>query len=419
MVLTKKHVIISDACFSSESKICDGKLYIDKEDVERQLLCNEFAGVELQIAKPGESVRLTNVGDIIQPVAKSGCLEDAFPGFTGSLKLAGTGETVCLDGIAVAEIAELPLMQSSIIDMSGAGAEQTPFSGMILTALVAAPAEKTDKNEYLLALKRAACRLAVILAKLALDIEADHNSEYCFDTAPRKTNLPRVCYIYQIFAHKNMIEPFFYGSRCQQILPFTIDPNEVLDGAMINLNYDLIPFSDTTYTIQNHPVIEELFKRDGKSVDFCGVVMVNASSTIEDKTLSSMRAVFLAKEALHADYAVLTKEGGGHTQVDIELVCDYCAQMGIKPVIIIAENVSTNGRTDEAVLFNTENANAMISAGCLDMVQLCEMDRLIGHTPITDMENMADLRGQCSIYNKYIRGALSQLGASLHTSYKY
>ena len=86
MVLTKKHVIISDACFSSESKICDGKLYIDKEDVERQLLCNEFAGVELQIAKPGESVRLTNVGDIIQPVAKSGCLEDAFPGFTGSLK---------------------------------------------------------------------------------------------------------------------------------------------------------------------------------------------------------------------------------------------------------------------------------------------------------------------------------------------
>lgn len=45
MVLTKKHVIISDACFSSESKICDGKLYIDKEDVERQLLCNEFAGV--------------------------------------------------------------------------------------------------------------------------------------------------------------------------------------------------------------------------------------------------------------------------------------------------------------------------------------------------------------------------------------
>lgn len=74
---------------------------------------------------------------------------------------------------------------------------------------MAAPAEKTDKNEYLLALKRAACRLAVILAKLALDIEADYNSEYCFDTAPRKTNLPRVCYIYQIFAHKNMIEPFF------------------------------------------------------------------------------------------------------------------------------------------------------------------------------------------------------------------
>lgn len=73
-----------------------------------------------------------------------------FRGLQAALKLAGTGETVCLDGIAVAEIAELPLMQSSIIDMSGAGAEQTPFSGMILIALVAAPAEKTDKNEYLL-----------------------------------------------------------------------------------------------------------------------------------------------------------------------------------------------------------------------------------------------------------------------------
>lgn len=182
---------------------------------------------------------------------------------------------MCLDGIAVAEIAELPLMQSSIIDMSGAGAGQTPFSGMILIALVAAPAEKPEQERVLTCCSSGpACRLAVILAKLALDIEADHNSEYCFDTAPRKTNLPRVCYIYQIFAHKNMIEPFFYGSRCQQILPFTIDPNEVLDGAMINLNYDLIPFSDTTYTIQNHPVIEELFKRDGKSVDFCGVVMV-------------------------------------------------------------------------------------------------------------------------------------------------
>lgn len=85
--------------------------------------------------------------------------------------------------------------------------------------------------------------------------------------------------------------------------------------------------------------------------------------------------------------------------------------MGIKPVIIIAENVSTNGRTDEAVLFNTENANAMISAGCLDMVQLCEMDRLIGHTPITDMENHGRFARTNAVYTISTSGErLASLG---------
>ena len=62
---------INDIQFASESKIENGVLYVDEEAVKAIVLEDEkIKGVKFDIAKPGESVRITPVKDVIEPRVK-------------------------------------------------------------------------------------------------------------------------------------------------------------------------------------------------------------------------------------------------------------------------------------------------------------------------------------------------------------
>ena len=56
------HIYIKDIQFAAESKIEDGILYVNKEAVEAVALEDEhIKSVSFDIARPGESVRITPV----------------------------------------------------------------------------------------------------------------------------------------------------------------------------------------------------------------------------------------------------------------------------------------------------------------------------------------------------------------------
>jgi len=204
-------------------------------------------------------------------------------------------------------------------------------------------------------------------------------------------------------------------------LPIIVSPTEIIDGSLCNRNYYQLANADPTYLYQNHPMILELLNRHGKDINFVGVIMSNAPAQVEDKRRNAMMASSLAKYQLNAEAVIITKEGGGHPQIDIQLNCEMCEELGMKTVILISEFLSLNNSSDEVVVFNSEAADAMISSGCLQKIKLPVMEKVIGSMKIPDPSSkfMCDPKTSFVHENRYMRGALSQLGGTYYTSVIY
>ncbi|MFA5577106.1 MAG: glycine/sarcosine/betaine reductase component B subunit, partial [Tissierellaceae bacterium] len=71
MRLELGHVLIKDVQFGSETKIENGVLFVNKEELLKLIREDEhLASVDVEIAKPGESVRITPVKDVVEPRVK-------------------------------------------------------------------------------------------------------------------------------------------------------------------------------------------------------------------------------------------------------------------------------------------------------------------------------------------------------------
>ena len=78
MRLEMGNIYIKDIQFADTSKIEDGILYVDKGAVKAVALEDEhIKTVTFDIAKPGESVRITPVKDVIEP-RKAGYSRELF-----------------------------------------------------------------------------------------------------------------------------------------------------------------------------------------------------------------------------------------------------------------------------------------------------------------------------------------------------
>jgi hypothetical protein len=180
-------------------------------------------------------------------------------------------------------------------------------------------------------------------------------------------NLPRVAYIYQIHSlqqpiPKNLNWPIFYGDDVRKLLPTIVHPNEVLDGAVIG---GYTGHGIETHTIQNHPIIQELYKRHGKDLCFAGVVVTVAQITEPERERLAVISAKLARTVLGADAAVLTKIGGGAPHVDLAQTCEKSEELGIKTALIAVDQ-SVVGDCKNALLFNIPQANAVVNAGSMD-----------------------------------------------------
>ena len=120
MKLEVGHIFINDIQFASESKIENGVLYVDEEAVKAIVLEDEkIKDVKFDIAKPGESVRITPVKDVIEPRVKVEGRGGVFPGVIAKVDTVGSGKTYALKGMAVVTAGKIVGFQEGIIDMSG------------------------------------------------------------------------------------------------------------------------------------------------------------------------------------------------------------------------------------------------------------------------------------------------------------
>ncbi|HHX75151.1 MAG TPA: glycine reductase [Firmicutes bacterium] len=382
---------------------------------------NAFAAVEIELAAPGESCRIIQVADIIQPRVKTEGSGQVFPGVISPMEQVGSGTTVVLEGVAVLETWQYPGKFTSVLDMSGPAAALSHFSKLWQVVLIARPHPEISMVEYARALKKAGLRAAKYLAEAAVAVTPARETVYDLNASHVSPELPRVAYVCQLYSIREADEPLVYGHNVKNLLPTIMHPNEFLDGAVVNNDYENIRISEPTYTHQNHPVIKELYRRHGKDLNFVGVILKDAPLSLDDKKRSALMAAKVAKLYLQVDGVVITKEGGGHPQLDMALTADACAAQGIETVIMIAEFISGSGKGNEMTLFNSKAANAIISTGKTEQLQLPKMDRVIGMR-VTDSPQdpfyAVFFNGGLSS-NQSIRGAVSQVGENRLTAVEY
>ena len=200
MRLEMGNIYIKDIQFADTSKIEDGILYVDKGAVKAVALEDEhIKTVTFDIAKPGESVRITPVKDVIEPRVKVEGKGGVFPGIISKVDTVGSGKTYALKGMAVVTAGKIVGFQEGIIDMSGPGAEYTPFSKLNNLVVVCEPVEGIKQHEYEKAVRLAGFRVAVYLGELARELTPDETKTYetygIMEGKEKFPNLPRVAYV--------------------------------------------------------------------------------------------------------------------------------------------------------------------------------------------------------------------------------
>jgi len=419
MHLRKLFINIESAIFDKKTFVQDHVLHVNKEELLEVLADQRFGEVQLDIALPGESCRMTNVGDIVQPMCKVDNPGATFPGMVGSLTQVGMGDTLVLRGAAVVEVSEVVIPIGAMLDMMGPAREFTQFGYTSNLVITPKPAPGVEKNPYLDALNLASLKAAKYLAEAALGTAPDEIEEFTLER-PNLEHLPRVAYLFQVFSHAPLTDFTFYGDSCQTALPVLVHPNEILDGALLNRDYYQIVNADPSHMYQNHAMILDLYKHHGKDINFVGVVMSNNPHTVVDKQRNAMLASGMVKHILKADGVIITKEGGGHPQIDIQLNLELCEKMGVKTAILISEFLSTSNAAEEALLFRSDYADAIVTSGCFAPVQMPKPDKVIGSVAIPDRPRKAPCNPHEALvhHNRNIRGSMSQLGDTMYTSAK-
>ena len=178
MRLEVGHIFIKDIQFGAESKIEDGVLYVSEEAVKEVVLEDEhIKSVKFDIARPGESVRITPVKDVIEPRVKVEGRGGIFPGVISKVDTVGEGKTYALKGMAVVTAGKIVGFQEGIIDMTGPGADYTPFSKLNNLVVVCEPIDGIKQHEYEAAVRFAGFRVAVYLGELARELTPDETKK--------------------------------------------------------------------------------------------------------------------------------------------------------------------------------------------------------------------------------------------------
>jgi glycine reductase len=230
-------------------------------------------------------------------------------------------------------------------------------------------------------------KAAVYLARAAEGHPVDDHEVYELDLPALRDTfaLPRVAYYYQLYSpqhdHNGIPDACFYGTDVKNLLPTIIHPNEVLDGGVVG--HHTIRSLDT-YTVQNHGVIKELYRRHGRDLHFAGVVCGVANLDPITRKRKAMMASNLIKNVLGADGVIITKIHGGMPHVDIALVGEACEKLGVKTAIFTQPLIGV-GTLKDTILFNNEALDLIITVGAtFERVRLpLEADRILGGTPDT------------------------------------
>ena len=374
--------------FADATKVENGILYVNKTEIARIVLEDDhIKDVKVELALPGEKARITPVKDVIQPRVKVSGPGGIFPGMRSKVDVVGSGRTNVLDGAAVVTCGKIVGFQEGIIDMSGPGAEYTPFSATCNVCLVIEPRDGLTQYEYEAAARMAGFKIAEYIGTAAKDLTPDTVEAYetkpLFEAAAEYPNLPKVGYVYMLQTQGLLHDTYVYGVDAKKIVPTILYPTEVMDGAIVSGNCVSACDKNTTYHHQNNPIIHDLYARHGKDINFVGVIITNENVYLADKERSSNWTAKLCRY-LGLDAALISQEGFGNPDTDLIMNCKKIEGEGIKTVIVTDEYAGRDGKS-QSLADADPAADAVVTGGnANEVIVLPPMDRIIGTLDYTD-----------------------------------
>ena len=382
MKLEVGHIFINDIQFASESKIEKGVLYVDEEAVKAIVLEDEkIKDVKFDIAKPGESVRITPVKDVIEPRVKVEGRGGVFPGVIAKVDTVGSGKTYALKGMAVVTAGKIVGFQEGIIDMTGPGADYTPFSKTLNLVMVCEPVDDIKQHDYEKAVRFAGFRVAAYIGELARNLTPDETKVYetCtikegFEKYP---DLPRVAYVQMLQSQGLLHDTYVYGVDAKKIVPTILNPTEIMDGAIVSGNCVSACDKNPTYVHLNNPVVHDLFEEHGKTINFVCQIITNENVYLADKQRSSDWTAKLCK-LLDLDGVIVSQEGFGNPDTDLIMNCKKIEAEGVKTVIITDEYAGRDGKS-QSLADADAAADAVVTGGNANQVIILpKLDKVIG-----------------------------------------
>ncbi len=383
------NVLINDIQFGEETKIEGDVLFVNKQEVIDLVMEDEhLKEVDVDIARPGESVRITPVKDVVEPRVKVEGPGGVFPGILSKVDVVGSGRTNVLKGCAVMTTGKIVGFQEGIVDMKGPGADYTPFSKTNNLVLICEPVDGLKQHAHEEAVRYAGFKVAAYLAEAAKEIEAEDVDVYEVDTLlegiKKYPDLPKVGYVQMLQTQGLLHDTYVYGVDAKQIVPTIMYPTEIMDGAIVSGNCVSACDKNTTYHQMNNPVIHDLLKVHGKDLNFVGVIITNENVYLADKERSSNWTAKLA-EYLGLDAVIISQEGFGNPDTDLIMNCKKIEQKDIDTVIITDEYAGRDGAS-QSLADADPLANAVVTGGnANEVIELPPMDKIIGTLDYVDI----------------------------------
>jgi len=390
MKLKRQYYEVKDVIWADESKYEEGILSICKGDLIKVTApyMKRIDEIRFDIVKPGEKTRIIHLLDTIQPMVKIQGDGKQYSGFFSHPDTIGHGITNLLKGLTVMESAPLPWESSSassgllyprdaIMDMTGLIAGFTPFSQTINLVMSYGLMNGKSSAEYDEDIRLSGLKVSEFLASLTVDQKPTEEEIYSIDEVDPE--LPNVVLVWQCQNQGVYANTYLYGQSIDNLVPTLLHPNEMLDGCIVSGNYVWPAFKVPTYLHVNNPIVLELYKQHGKTLNFKSVIFSRSHNpTNWHKERSANFCVKLAKY-LEAEGLIMAWEGGGNAAVDGMLTIQAAERVGIKTSTITFEFGGKDGTEGILLVDDVPEADAIISGGSIEKsYELPTMNKVVG-----------------------------------------
>lgn len=422
------NIFIKDIQFGAVTEVKNGTLFINKDELIKEVSNDDhIKSIDVELVRPGESVRITPVKDVVEPRVKVSGNGGIFPGFLSKVDMVGEGRTHVLKGAAVVTTGKIVGFQEGIIDMTGPGSDYTPFSKTCNIVVIAEPVEGLNQYEHEEAVRIVGFKAGKYLGEAARNVEPDEIKTYetkpILEQANQYPELPKVAYVYMLQTQGLLHDTYVYGVDAKKIIPTLLYPTEVMDGAIVSGNCVSACDKNPTYVHMNNPVIHDLYELHGKEYNFLGVIITNENVYLADKERHSNMTAKLA-EFMGVDGVIISEEGFGNPDTDLIMNCKKITAKGIKTVILTDEYAGRDGAS-QSLADSDPSGDACVTGGNANMtIVLPKLDRIIGHIDVVDViaggfDGSLRADGSIEVEIQAITGATSEVGFNKMTARTY